>query len=292
MKSAQPNPFCFGQGFRFPSIAEKFIQTSVGAIAIYPNPEIKEETSNAFELGIKQGFKLGAVVGFIDVAAFHQRYQNFVEFTFGQWVQNPTLENNLGLGFRSVNIGNSSVSGLELSFSGQAKWEKASVTFFGGYTYSSPRIKNADEVYATSPSEGTFSLPFYAELNYENSSSDKSGVLKYRLEHMLRSDVQFDLNKWAIGASFRFNSSIKNIDQIFLDLDDPDFFPNLPTGITKWQEEHQKGDGIVDARLLCSVSNQWRIGLIADNLLNREYAIRALAIEPGRVLSFQLTFTH
>ncbi|MFM7725071.1 MAG: TonB-dependent receptor domain-containing protein, partial [Flavobacteriales bacterium] len=79
----------YGQGFRFPSIAEKFIVTGVGAINIFANPSLVAETSDNAEVGIKQGFKIGNFKGYADVAVFQQLYENFIEFTFGQWRQVP-----------------------------------------------------------------------------------------------------------------------------------------------------------------------------------------------------------
>ena len=55
----------YGQGYRFPSIAEKFIVTALGAVKIYANPDLQSETSYNAEIGIKQGFKIarfGAVI--------------------------------------------------------------------------------------------------------------------------------------------------------------------------------------------------------------------------------------
>ena len=284
----------FGQGFRFPTIAEKFLQTEVGEIIIYPNEGLQEETSHAYEIGVKQGFKLGRVKGFLDVALFRQEYQNFVEFTFGQWDSVPSFENTLGLGFRSLNTGNSTIQGVEVSFSGIAEWENASLTFFGGYTYSSPRTNDKDFVYANSEvdPENPLGLNVFKELTYATTSSDDSGVLKYRLEHLVRFDAQFMYKQYGLGASIRYNSRMRNIDQIFLDLDSPDFILPVFTGINQWREEHQTGDAVIDLRLMYQVSDHWRVALLGENVLNREYAIRPLVIEPGRVTSIQLTFTH
>ena len=47
-----------GQGIRYPSVAERFTQTSVGALNIFPNPTLKPEVGWAAEIGIKQGFKI------------------------------------------------------------------------------------------------------------------------------------------------------------------------------------------------------------------------------------------
>ncbi|HJM15941.1 MAG TPA: TonB-dependent receptor, partial [Flavobacteriales bacterium] len=47
----------WGQGFRFPSMAEMFISTTYSGIELYANPELKPETGFSMELGLKQGIK-------------------------------------------------------------------------------------------------------------------------------------------------------------------------------------------------------------------------------------------
>ena len=44
-----------GQGVRYPSVAERFTQTSVGGLNIFPNANLNPETGWAAEIGIKQG---------------------------------------------------------------------------------------------------------------------------------------------------------------------------------------------------------------------------------------------
>ena len=51
----------FGQGYRFPSVAEKYVQTSVGALTIFPNQQLQPETGTSAEVGIKQGFKIAKI---------------------------------------------------------------------------------------------------------------------------------------------------------------------------------------------------------------------------------------
>ncbi|NDA98744.1 MAG: TonB-dependent receptor, partial [Flavobacteriia bacterium] len=75
----------FGQGFRFPSITERFIKTGVGNFGVFPNPNLKPESSWNAEIGIKQGLKLGGVMGYLDIAGFWQEYQNTIEYMFGIW---------------------------------------------------------------------------------------------------------------------------------------------------------------------------------------------------------------
>ena len=63
----------FGQGYRYPSIGERFISTKVGNFGFYSNPELKSETSWNLEVGLKQFFQIFTFTGFLDVAGFYQR---------------------------------------------------------------------------------------------------------------------------------------------------------------------------------------------------------------------------
>ena len=110
----------WGQGYRFPSIAELFIETEVtSGIYVYQNPELKPESGWSSELAIKQGFKIGNWGGYLDIAGFIMEYENMMEFSFGQWQQ--TSANSLGIGFKSINIGDTRISGIEFSLSAGGK---------------------------------------------------------------------------------------------------------------------------------------------------------------------------
>ena len=93
-------------------MAELFISTNQSGLEIYPNPELKPESGWSSEIGIKQGVRTGKWMGYIDVAAFIQQYDDMMEFSFGQWAPNqPDPDvfggslNFYGLGFKSVNVG-------------------------------------------------------------------------------------------------------------------------------------------------------------------------------------------
>ena len=54
----------FGQGYRNPSINEKYLRKDIGGVGVYPNPNIKPEKGFNAELGFKQGYKIGNFQGF------------------------------------------------------------------------------------------------------------------------------------------------------------------------------------------------------------------------------------
>jgi outer membrane receptor protein involved in Fe transport len=282
----------YGQGYRFPSIAEKFIVTGVGAINILPNPELKPESSSNLEVGLKQGFKLGAFKGFLDLAAFEQQFDQFVEFTFGQWTK-PVFSPGVPIpeaiqksfGFKSVNTGKARIRGAEISVMGEASSGKLKIRALAGYTYTMPVSLTPDFAYGVS--QGT--PP--EDITYERTSSNTTGnILKYRMKHLVRGDVSCTYKSWNIGSSVRYNSHMVNIDSAFEELE-----AKLPgvfnPGINEWREKHTKEDYVFDFRLGYTLKNKHRFSLVVNNVLNREYAIRPLAIEEPRVSVIQYTLT-
>ena len=281
----------YGQGYRFPSIAEKFIVTSLGAITVFANPDLKPETSYNAEVGVKQGFKIGEFKGFIDIAAFQQEFRNFIEFTFGQW--GTDFSQYFGLGFKSLNTGSARIRGAELSIMGEGNIRKTKFQLLAGYTYTKPVSTTPDYVYGTSPISTT---SIFANTTYQNTSSDgANNILKYRLQHLIRFDLGCTRGNVNCGISFRHNSHMQNIDNAFQILEDltasspPE--SSFNPGIKDWRNTHTKGDFVFDARVGYTFSDKHKIALIMNNVLNREYAIRPLAIEEPRVTMVQYTLS-
>ena len=258
----------FGQGYRFPTIAEKFIRTA-NPVPIYPTEDLESETSWNAEGGIKHQFRIKQFSGYVDAAFFYQRYDNFVEFTFGRWgtAQDPLF----GLGFRSLNTGESRVRGAEISISGGGKIGDVFIQTLTGYTY-------------TDPVSLTPGLEYSDGISYNSTSSSTEGnILKYRMKHLVRADLELNYRKVRWGISFRYNSFMKNIDQIFLDLDQG----LLVTGITEWRENNDNGHYLFDLRVGYDTGRFGNIAIVANNLLNRTYTIRPLKIEKNRTITLQ-----
>ena len=51
----------WGQGYRFPSMAELFVTTNVSDIEIFPNPELRSEKGWSSEIGLKQAVQFGRI---------------------------------------------------------------------------------------------------------------------------------------------------------------------------------------------------------------------------------------
>ncbi len=266
----------FGQGYRFPSIAEKYVNTSIGSsLRLFPNPDLTEEMGWSCEVGLKQGFKIQDWSGYIDVAGFWTEYKNMIEFAFGLY--NPdtvtvTLFNiSDWLGFQAQNVGRAQIKGLDFTLAGQGQIGQFGVSILAGYTYMYPLNLNNDSLYLITKSDSA------------------SNMLKYRFNHLAKADLQVDYKKWSVGWSMRYNSVMTNVDAIF----ERPIVGNtyITPGVEEYRKEHNKGDVVFDMRISCQVGKESKIALISNNILNREYMGRPADMQPPRTVAIQYTLS-
>ncbi|MGY8987529.1 MAG: TonB-dependent receptor [Flavobacteriales bacterium] len=283
----------WGQGFRFPSMAELFISANHSGLEIYPNPELKAESGWSTEIGIKQGMKIKNWMGYIDVAAFLMRYDDMMEFSFGQWggPENPLG----GIGFKSINVGATQISGVELSISGQGEISPdLTINVISGYTFMNPISLNPDAVYGYGINHGDTlnnGTIIDQSITYTNSSSDPS-MLKYRYKHIAKIDVEVVYKEISLGGSARYNSFMHNIDTIFTTAAIAGIIPGINESRgdnpnTDIIETHGKGDFIVDLRAGYQMNTIVRLGIIVNNLFNVEHITRPANMMPPRTIAIQ-----
>ncbi len=275
----------YGEGFRFPSMAEMFTRTNVGALQVFPNFGLQPESGWSAEFGARGLFKTNRIKGYVDAAAFVMRFDNMMEFSFGKWgTGGSTLFEDFG--FRSINVGSTQVSGVEFSAGVEyALSEEAVLKLMGGITYMNPKPLDPDFVYATHPSLLPTSPD--VDLSYNSTSSNpESGVLKYRYQYLGKLDAQLDYRKWMIGASLRYNDFMQNIDGIFLDPLFSQFIPDVEES----REANLDGDWLVDTRLSYRATESVSVSFIVNNLLNREYYPRPALIGPMRSFVLQIRY--
>ncbi len=278
----------YGQGYRFPTITERFIRTGIGDLGMFPNPGLQPEKSWNAEIGLKQGFKFWEFYGYFDAAGFMQHYENTIEYLFGFWesLQSASQTGVIPAGFRFVNTGDSRVAGIDLSFTGIAKLGKNSkLMIMAGYNYIVPISLNPDYIYAID-SIGN-------ELSYNNTSIDSSEqILKYRALHNVKADIEFSYKRFAIGVSFKYFSRLVNLDGAIQEFEDY----TASTGSTQpirymdYFNTRNTGHPIFDARISYEISDSHKIALVSANILNRMYSLRPLKPEPPRTIMLQYTF--
>jgi iron complex outermembrane receptor protein len=255
-----------GQGYRFPSVAEKYTDTDIGGLRIFPNPELEPERGWSAEAGVKQGLKLGSWLGFADLALFWTSYNNMIEFTFGAYPPNPDDTPSFDdLGFKALNIGQARINGIDLSLNATGKAGPVGLRFSGGYTYMNP----VDPSLRDSP----------------GIVEEDGHILKYRRRHLLKLDLEAEIWKIFVGLNLQHYSRMINVDQVFLD---PLTGNLLLPGFPDYWEENENRYSLMDLRLAWNVSETIRITAICRNLFNVEYLGRPGDIGQPRSMSLQL----
>ncbi|MBK8724256.1 MAG: TonB-dependent receptor [Saprospiraceae bacterium] len=239
----------FGQGYRFPTIAEKYIKTNVG-FSILPNTKLTSETGWTTELAVKQGFRIGNFEGFLDLAGFWQEYQNMMEFTFV-----PEK-----LGFQSQNIGNTVIKGVEFSVLGRGKIGNFPVNLMAGYMYIDPKYQN-----------------FTAKEDL--SSSVNYNILKYRFKHSIKMDADVTYKSFSIGGTLIYNSNMEAVDNVF---------EILIPGAKQYRADHNKGFTVLDIRLNYKLNENVKVALITKNITNKEYSFRPGLLEAPRNITVRM----
>jgi len=271
-----------GQGYRVPSIGERYITTTSGNFGFYPNPDLAPESSISYELGFKQLFKFGKFAGMFDVACFYENYDNYVEFNFGFWGLNPNPSKDVG--FKFFNTGPARIYGIDASIAGEGDlMRNLNLSVMVGYTYSVPQALDPNYVFYVNPNNAKNSL------TYLTTSSDTTGhILKYRVQSLLKADIQVTWKRFSTGFGGRYYGFMQNIDKFFYEILDGQMF-GVKTGIKKYREEHNTGTFIVDYRVSYAMKS-FKFSVIVNNLLNTEFSLRPLTIEPPRLTQLQVIY--
>ncbi len=265
----------YGQGFRYPAIAEKFAFTKVGALRIFSNDTLRPEQGWNAEIGLKQGFSFGKTKGYLDMALFWNEYTNMIEFTFGQHypahITRPTIFDFFNYtGFKAYNIGQARITGFEITLNGQGSIGELPVEFSTGYTYTDPVEKNFD------PAKST--------------ATTTKNILKYRFYHSAKAGINISYRKFSTGITMDYHSYMINIDKAFED--SLRFSNGIPYGIIvpgmkAYRAANNKGDVLFNWRLTWQPIALTRFSFIINNLFNREYMTRPADVGPPRVFAIQ-----
>ncbi len=244
----------FGQGYRYPSIAEKHASTTLGSVIIFPNPDIHAESGWSTEVGIKQGLSLGKMTGQADISLFMSQNVNMIEFELA------TIEGFTG--FMADNIEQSRVYGGETEFLLTGSIGRVNTSLSGGYTFIYP-----------------------VEFNkYTNENKDL--FLKYRRMHSGKLSLNTSWKKFEAGINMYAKSKILRIDDFFLNETTGEAI--LP-GFPGYWEGHNKGYLLLDGTLGYKISDRYTVSFAVKNINNTEYMGRPGDIQPQR--SYSLRFT-
>lgn len=311
----------FGQGFRYPSIAEFFVTTSLGPVGIYPNVNLKPEKGYSAEIGIKQGFQIGKnVVGYVDVAGFWNQYENMMEFMFAAF--GPSSPPTFGAGFSSQNIGDARILGADLAAAVQATIKDIRIGLLVSYTYINTKALNWDKPITLYNGAGDTIKPNdpYAivglgkyAFNWENApkgmdssqltygmlSSSKTNMLKYRPSHQVKIIFGVEHKKFDVQLDYQFIAYQHNIDYAFVS---PFFAEYVPTlfginsfkGLKEYRDAKEsigyRGDNIVNISVGYKPVDPFKIAFIIKNVANWEWMARPGMLQAPRSYTLQLTY--
>ena len=269
-----------GQGYRVPSIGERYITTTSGNFGFYPNPDLQSETSLSYELGIKQMFKIGKFHGIVDLAGFYEDYDKYVEFNFGSWGYNQTSPAK-NIGFKFFNTGPARIYGIDGTVAGEGNLTKnLNLTVMVGYTYTIPQSTDPHYVFYETKKGG------YTYINSSNDTTDY--ILKYRVQSLLKADLQICFERISGGFGARYYGFMNNIDKFFYDYLGGQMF-GVDTGIKEYRDEHNTGTMIYDLRASYDIRH-FKFSVLVNNFLNTEFSLRPLTMEPVRLTQIQVVY--
>ena len=312
----------FGQGYRNPSITEKFARKDIGGVGVYPNPSIKPESGYNAELGYKQLYKFGPVSGSLDVAGFYTEYHNMIEYQFGlfrnsdysminsindvvdelQHIIDGIKETKsisgagIGIGAQFVNVGHARIYGAEVSTIGKVDIKKDMALHYSiGYTFIEPEdLDNEERI----KREATYTDP----LQMKNKSND-SKYLKYRNKHSFKATIDYNYKWFSIGMNMAYRSKLLAVDYLMVDerpKEQPDLMDYARKFIFGYEDglslheywmAHNNGVFTMDLRASVMIKDKAEVQFIVNNLLNTEYSFRPMALAAPRTFVCRLNLT-
>ena len=285
----------FGEGFRFPSPAERFVEYSVGAINFLRNEELVPETGWNAELGYKHVFTVNDWKLTGDISFFVTQYDELIESVFDVHVPDSVvvgeslldsllfLDQNAEslLGFKFLNTGEARIAGSELSINASGRIGESELQLLGGYTYSFPGNL------ADNPDLRNWGN-FFSQVFNPDKDAFQTNLLKYRFRHLLKMDAQWNWRKFIVGFSSNYYSFLDRIDEVLvgdasrainiaIQLATGDNQP-VP-GIIEYRNADNNGDWIFGARIGFEPTENMSITLLGKNIFNNTYTIRPAKIE-------------
>lgn len=272
----------FGQGFRFPSIAERYVNESLEGINIFPNPDLQPEFGFNSEIGLKQGFKIGKFLGYADFSMFWMEYWNMTEFTFDVYLPDeipPGSAPTDYIGFKAVNVSRARIAGYEVSIYGEGKLtENLTLRWQGGYTYTyGVDLRNHPEL----SNGGRFLKTFFKSMGSDDEDV-VAPLLKYRMRHSFKNDIEIEYKKFIFGIDTRFYGKVEKVDDIFV---------AYIQGLDEYRRANDHGSFLLNLRLGYNMSKYGKINFIVNNALNSEISYRPARMEAplNFVLQYKIT---
>lgn len=250
----------WGQGYRHPSIAEKFAATALGAVRIFPSIGLQPEKGWNAEVGIKHGILTRSLNGLVDLAFFYTQNKDLIEYTFGLYPDPLTGVSESG--FRAENTEYSRVYGMEIEFNVSQSMGRFKNSLNGGYVFTFP-----------------------AEFNpLTNRNTDE--YLKYRRKHSITLNLGSSFESINIGLSLFFKSPVLAIDDVFLNEATRE---RILPGFYDYWNVNNNSYLTGDFYLAYTFSQNYTVSLAVKNFTNTEYMSRPGYIQPQRHFSLRVS---
>lgn len=307
----------FGQGYRYPSITEKYARKDIGGVGVYPNEDLQPEKGFNAEIGFKQGYKWGNLKGMFDLAGFYTQYNNMVEFQFGLFnnasgkpinslldagmllmqMINGVEDASLGIGAQFHNVSKAQIYGMEISTNGVYDFNKNTKLFYNiGYVYTEPRDADYKERNAL---EAAYTDPLQMK-----EKSNEGKYLKYRQKHSFKATLDFQWKRINIGTNLAWKSKLLAVDYLMVDDREKrapelmDYVRDVLFGniggenLNSYWRKHNTDYFTMDMRLGIKVTKEVGFQFMVNNLLNKEYSYRPMAVAAPRsfVAKVDVTF--
>ncbi len=269
----------YSEGYRFPTIGEKYVEDKAASIRLFPNDKLVSERGFTAEIGMQQGFKIGNFNGSIDFALFDQEYDSMIDFRFDQWLSSidyPTLPIWQRVGFKAVNIGKTRAAGFEISVSGEGRIGDVLIRTLGGFTYSMPMNLSTNPEMAD---WGNYCTAFFNSMGKLDSAKYYGALLPYRNRKTAKWDIEASIKKFSLGYSLNYFSVYEKVDAFF-----PVFIPSVKTFFAR----AGSGNLVQNIRFSYQMTQQSRLAILINNFTNEEYATRPGKMDPMRSFNVQL----
>lgn len=265
----------FAQAFRLPSIAERYVDESLGDINIYPNPEIRPETGYTSEIGYKRMLKNKKWKGFADISIFLTEFDDMIEFHFGDYSNEQDTV--LKFGFRAENVSRARIFGWEFNVEQTGKIGLVYVSTRIGYTYAYGVDLNAN-TYAKNILHtvgNAFKGIYVNDEKHKNFEAAPGlfrpknplfGILKYRNRHTLKWNLDATFKRFSLGTNLAYYSYIDNIDNVFRAM--------IPGVRESREEQNYNGELIVNVRGAYKIKDKVDFTFSVNNVFNNDYSLR------------------
>lgn len=302
----------FGQGYRYPSLTEKYARKDIGGVGVYPNSEVQAEKGFNAELGFKQGYQFGNFQGMFDLAGFYTQYKDMIEFRFGIFdnanfsyinsipdVMKMVMDGHMpGFGAQFYNVSKALIYGAEVSTNGVYTFSHDAKLFYNlGYVFIEPQDADYKE---KNVRENQYTDPLQMK-----EKSNNSKYLKYRQKHTVKGTFDFQWKRINIGTNMAWKSKTLAVDYLMVDerenasgqmvlmgaLRDVLFGNIEGQNLNSYWKKKNKDYFVMDLRAGVKVTKEVAFQFMINNLLNKEYSIRPMAVSAPRTYVMQLNLT-